>query len=303
MYPTLTYIGNFAITSFGFSIALALLAGLFIIWRLAIVYELDKEKILDLFLITTALGLIGARALFILEHLANFQNISQIFLINRYPGFNFWGGFIFGTLTLCLFSKRFKLSFWQLADMAIIGLVIGLAIGSLGCLLGSCQYGYPSKLPIAVTQIGLVDKRFPIQLIAASTYLFVFLQLWKGSLKFHFIGQLATKGLIWIGLISLLIDFFRADSTKLIFFLSSNQMYSLGLILLSLICFYRLSKRSITKDLRLIPQSLTDSRTRLKVLVVFRRTWYNFFDGLFSLFLNAGKTLSKINVKPTPKKF
>src|SRR5258708_17707733 len=177
MQPVLLTLGGQPISSFGLFLLLSFLASSYFIWRVVRAYELDEERAIDLLLLTFSGGLIGARVYFVLLHLNQFDTLSKIVLINRYPGLSFWGGFLVGFLVLKFFAARFKLAFWQLADFALIGLLIGLSISSLGCLLGSCQYGLPSNLPFAVTQVGLIGKRFPLQIIEALVYLVIFYYL------------------------------------------------------------------------------------------------------------------------------
>ncbi len=304
MYPTLLSIGNFAITTFGTFLLLAFFAALFIIWRLARVYDFDREKILDLFLITTIFSLIGSRIVFVLENLSLFHSFSNILALNRYPGLSFWGGFAFGLIIILVTVRKLKLQFWQVGDIAIVGLMLGLSLGSLGCLLSSCQSGYQSNFILAVNQIGLIGSRFPIQAIEAIIYAFLAWYFWGASLRFHFVGKIATFGLFMLGLVNFVVNFYRSDSVTSYYSLKLNQWIALAVLVIGLFFYLRLSRRSLFKDFRFLLAVIFKNKTRQLALLHLRQTCYNLIVHARLSFSSARRGLiKKINVRPTPKKF
>jgi len=165
MLPVLFSIGPITVSSFGFFLSLAFLFATFLLWRLAHGWDLNEEKILDLIILSFFGGLIGARIFFIMLNFNLFSfDLGKMLLVTKYPGLNFWGGFLGGWLTLNFFTRRFKMDFWQVADLAAIGLLGGLILGDLGCFLGGCSFGVPSNSFFAVPMVGVIGKRFPVQL-------------------------------------------------------------------------------------------------------------------------------------------
>src|SRR3990167_9200013 len=155
MFPVLFSIGSFAVSSFGFFLALAFLVGLFLVWRQARAWDFDEEKIIDLTLLTSLGALIGSRIYFVLINFNFFTaDFYRVILITKYPGFSFWGAFLGGWLTLYFFSRRFKMDFWQVADIAAIGFLGAQIFGNLGCLLGGCGVGIPSEF-LGVKMVGV----------------------------------------------------------------------------------------------------------------------------------------------------
>lgn len=299
MLPVLASFGPITVTSFGVFTVAAFLASLYIIWRLAIIYDFDKEKILDLFLLTSLTGLIGARLSFVLVHLPEFRSVVDMISIIRFPGFYFWGGFYASIIFLILVLRRSQTSFWQVTDIAVVGLVAALSIGSLGCLLSSCQYGYPSNLLISVSQSGLIESRFPIQIFMASFFLIAYFFLWRQSLKFHLTGVITAKALIWLSIIIFLTDFFRADlSHHILYFLSISQLIAAITFLLGLTSFCLITKTSPGTLIFRFAKIFTNPRRRQK-------TFDNLTDNLTEIPTQLTRTQHKLfrrfNIRRTPK--
>ncbi|TSC64167.1 MAG: phosphatidylglycerol:prolipoprotein diacylglycerol transferase [Microgenomates group bacterium Gr01-1014_93] len=133
MLPVLFSIGPIPVSSFGLFLSLGFIYGSFLVWRLARAWELNEEKVLDLIILTFFGGLLGARIFFVTLNFDFFkEDLFKILLITKYPGINFWGGFLGGWLTLFIFAKRLKFNFLQVADIAAIGFTGALILGDIG---------------------------------------------------------------------------------------------------------------------------------------------------------------------------
>lgn len=299
--PVMLTIGKQSISSFGLFLLLAFFMGSFIIWRLIRIYELDEEKTVDLILLTSIGGLILARVYFVLFHLTDFNTWDKILLINKYPGLSFWGAVLGALLTLRFFTYKMKINFYQAADIGIIGVFSGLVLSSFGCLLGSCEYGQVSNLPIAVTQIGLIGARFPLQIISAVIFLLCALYLWRQSVKFHFNGQILTKGLILLGFFKFVLEFYRGDSQKIFLGIPLGTVWSLILVVLGVKIYYQQAKKSFLVDLKYALSLLYMSQRRKNFVSKLARSWYNFRVNLHFFLTRKSKGVFKtFNVKTTP---
>lgn len=272
MFPVLFSIGKFAVSSYGVFLALGFLLGIFLVWRLGRAWDLDEEKTLDLTLLTFLGGLIGARAYFILDHLQEFANsLQDIVLINKAPGLSFWGGVLGGWLTLFFLAKRFRMNFWQLADIASVGLLGGLIMSDLGCFFGGCSVGAPSKYFFAVTMVGSIGRRWPIQVAEALLLTLSLLKIWSMATHFHQRGKIASLSFILIGIIKLILEPFRRDH--------SGILFSIAFILLGMTIFYRITKQNPIINLKNSLQSIgaffTDPKSRKLALQNFGKSWYN----------------------------
>ena len=262
------------------------------IWRLARAWDLKEEKILDLTLITFLGGFLGARVYFILENFTLFGfNILKWLLIHTYPGFSFWGALLGGYLTLYFFSRRFKINFWQAADIASVGLLGGLIFASLGCFLSGCSLGIPSKLFFAISFVGAVGKRIPVQLIEAALLFLSAVRIWKFATHFHIQGSVLAISLILIGALNLSLEPLR-DVQKGIFL-------NVILMILGTTVFYKVTKRKILSDLKaflnFLLRFIKDPNVRKTFIIHLRKSWYNYRVGINWKFRNLAKFLRKSN--------
>lgn len=311
MYPILLTIGILPISSFGLFLLFSLILSSFIIWRISRVYEFDEEMVLDLILLTFVGGFLFSRFYFVVSNLNQFNDPWKILLINRYPGLSFWGGLFGGFITLKLFSRKFKIPFWELVDFAMVGLFLGISVASIGCLLGSCEYGLPSSSFFSVAQVGIIGRRFPIQIVESFIFFLTFFYLWRAVLRFHFTGKVAAVGLVLLGFYKFILEFYRGDR-QVISLNRFNLHYDIWLSLIwSFLCisfgikiFYKQSKRSFKADLGFI-LSIPINGHRRKLAISRVKKWcYNSkvnFKHQVSRWTK--KAFKKINVKANPDQF
>lgn len=304
MLPILFSAGSIPVSSFGFFLGLGFLAAVFVSWRLAKAYDLDESKILDLALLTFFGGLIFARAYFVFLNFNYFNRFFDVFLINLYPGLSLWGGLIGGVISLKLLTLRAKLNFWQIIDLASVGLIIGLVFGSFGCFLGGCGYGGVSSLPFAVSVVGLIGKRFPIPFFESLIFLIFYLWLWKAATRFHFNGKIISSALIFLGIEKFFAEGFRGNGWN-------EQIAPSIVFIIGLLIYYNRSKRSLTQDISSVISSLTVAKKRTLLLQRSAKYWYNIKIGwkiklnktINNLQLLPVKLKKKLNVKSTPRNY
>lgn len=303
MLPILFHLGPLSISAFGFFLAISLLLASFLVWRVSKVYDLNEEKIIDLILLTFLVSLVGARIINVLFNFTKFNSLEKVVLINRYPGLSFWGGLVFGLFGLYLLTKKNKLNFWLVADIASVATVFGLIFGSFGCLLAGCQYGVLSSSSLAVDQLGIVGKRYPVQVLFSLAFFLAFLILWRMCLKFHFAGKVLAFTLIILGLIKLGLSGLRGD-TMMIYGINLEQVLSLLCLISGVVFYYRLGPKTLTGDLALFAKVLLNSHKRQIALLKFYKYCYN-LNVNFRVFVlkSKAKIFKSINVKSNPTKF
>ena len=152
MHPRLVEIPlvNLTIWCFGPMMALGFLIGLALANRLARRARLDQAVIMNVTLYSLVIGVIGARAFFVIHHFDLFRgDLAAIFAVWR-GGLEFVGGVIPVIVFLFFYMKRHNLPFRRYLDILAIGLMMGLAFGRMGCFLNGCCFGKPANLPWAI---------------------------------------------------------------------------------------------------------------------------------------------------------
>ncbi len=293
MFPVLFSIGHYSLSSFGVFLALGFLVSIFLVWRLGRAWDLDEERTLDLTLLTFLGGLFGARIYFAIEHLQAFSSPLNLILINKVPGLSFWGGILGGWLTLYFLARVKRLNFWQLADIASVGLLGGLLLSDIGCFLGGCDVGSPSRAFIAVTMVGSIGKRWPIQIAEALLLTVSLANIWSQATHFHQRGKIVSLAFIYMGVIRLALEPFRQDHSGLTF--------AGVFILLGFTIFYRVTKQNPVAHLQVLRLFLvrifTDPKARKDIVQTLSKTWYNKKTAIGWKLRNLKKLLRRSNVK------
>ncbi|MBS4021663.1 MAG: prolipoprotein diacylglyceryl transferase [Dethiobacter sp.] len=235
-------IGGFSLHLFGLMVALGFLAGTYAAFRGAEKKGYDKEKVADLLLYMLIGGVIGARVLYVVQNLGYFLPNPLSILSIHQGGLSFHGAFFGGAAVVFYYTRKHRLSFLELADILAPGLVIGYAIGRIGCDI----YGNVTNVPWAVTVEGI--KRHPVQLYSALAAYIIFVLLVERSKKQHFNGEIFLLFVASYSVYRFFIEFFRTASTNLIF--SPAQYLSIitaaaGLLLLFLYKKYMPKQRGV----------------------------------------------------------
>ena len=115
---------GFPIAFYGMIIGCGMLAGLFLAQSDAKRRGQDPELYLDFALYAIIFAIIGARAYYVLfEWDAYKDNLLQILNL-RAGGLAIYGGVIAAVLTLIIFTRVRKQSFFSMADTGVLGLVL-----------------------------------------------------------------------------------------------------------------------------------------------------------------------------------
>jgi phosphatidylglycerol:prolipoprotein diacylglycerol transferase len=151
VHPILFKLGPFTLRSYGVMVALGVLVAMF--WtRLEFRRRnLPNDLLYDLVLASLALGVVGARLMYVALNWQSYStNLVAIPMIWADGGVSFHGAVAGGILAGLWLSRRYKISFWRIADAVAPGLALGHAIGRVGCFLNGCCYGLPTTMPWGV---------------------------------------------------------------------------------------------------------------------------------------------------------
>lgn len=247
MWPVLFRIGNFGIRTYGVVLVGAFFVCLWLAKIEARRVNLSKKTIDHLANYLLLGGLLGARVYYALFYDPYYYFTKPWTLLFIWEGgLAIHGAIIGGILALYIFSRKWQINFFSLADLLAPIVLLGQAIGRLGCFLNGCCYGYPTTKPwgvifpqdsFAYYQFGY-QALHPTQLYELGLDLLGFVFLWLSRRKVAFRGQLFSLYLISYGLIRFVVSFFRADSLYLWgTSLKMAHLLSIALVLAGVIIF------------------------------------------------------------------
>ena len=142
-------IGDQAVTSFGAMLFLALLVGGAYFARRLAALGVQRAVAWDLAVVAAVGGLLGAKLMFALENLPTVADAPAAVLTAR-SGLSWFGG-LTGAAALVLWRARaLRIDAWELGAAATPPVLLGYAIGRIGCFLVGDDYGIPTALPWGV---------------------------------------------------------------------------------------------------------------------------------------------------------
>lgn len=216
MYPYFTIFGE-EFPAYGIMMITGAFLAIFLACWFAPKKNLERLDVLLTAIFGFVLGILGAKALFILGEIPDY--ISHIkahgfefsWLWNEImtSGLVFYGGLIGGILGGWIYVKMFRLDFWELADHMLPFLPLAHGFGRLGCTFAGCCFGIEIDPPLGV--------HFPNSLAGANPNLtYAPTQLWEAV----FCITILFPVLIWfssrkqkpgapVGLYALLYGIFR----------------------------------------------------------------------------------------------
>lgn len=220
MHPVLFEVGSVSVYSYGFMIAIGIVAG---VWYMAVegrrTANLSFDQANTLFLLIFLAAVIGGKVFLFFESPARYaDDPSALF---RGAGFVFYGSFLFAVPVMLWFFKRNNLNTLVMLDVMAITTCLVHMGGRIGCFLAGCCYGKPTGFFAGVT---FTDARcaadpkgvplHPTQLYEAGFIFLVMLFLLAMRRRKHFDGQLFLLYLICYAVGRFFIEYFRGDDQR-----------------------------------------------------------------------------------------
>jgi prolipoprotein diacylglyceryl transferase len=137
------------IYAYGVMLGTSLIVGWFLAMRLAKQDGIPQQDAGTIYMWTAVWSIVGARALYVVTNLSDFDSVTQMFMVNR-GGLVAYGGMIGGFLATCYGCRKRKIPLLRWADVAAPSVVLGTAITRIGCFLFGCDFGARSDLPWAI---------------------------------------------------------------------------------------------------------------------------------------------------------
>jgi len=219
MFPILLQTDWLVIPTFSFMLMVASLAATFYSYFQAPKKGLSQTIVLDMGIIGTIAGILGARIFHVLVEAPAYywEHPSYIYQIQR-GGVVSYGGLILIGISLFVYLKIKKVNPYQYLDLMALGFPIVVFFVRIGCLGAGCCYGKPTDFFFhLIFHSGSAGQQyFGIPLHATQVYdmlnavfLFFLMRFIDARKKFH--GQVVWSFLIGYGVIRGVIEFLRGD--------------------------------------------------------------------------------------------
>lgn len=220
MHPILFEAGSVAVYSYGFMIALGIVAGmawLVVEGRREAGLTFDQANALFLYIFLAAV--IGGKLFLLFEDPARYIYNPQHLLTGR--GFVFYGSFLLAVPTMLWFFRKRNLPSYRMLDVMAITTCLVHMFGRAGCFLAGCCYGKPTTSAWGVTFTDpdsyaepLHTPLFPTQLSEAVYIGLVIglLLLVKSQRRFY--GQLFFTYLILYAVGRFVLEYYRGDAAR-----------------------------------------------------------------------------------------
>ena len=279
MYPVLFSYKGLQISSYGLMLVVAFLTCNYLLRRDLIKKNKNPDIADDIIFRAAIGGVLGAKIYYLLENINNgiaAENIKGFLSIfkgiltldfstialgiqNFGSGMVFLGGLIGGMISVSLYLKKNNIPWLEGADWVAPYLILGHAIGRLGCfLVGDCygttcnlpwavsfpnglppttfesfQYNYPSVFNTehfqAAYSAGDIIYVHPTQLYEFCTGILIFSYLIYIRKKEHYSGLIMFEYLFLAGLARFLVEFIRLNPGYILG-LSGAQIISAGMM-------------------------------------------------------------------------
>ena len=231
-----TLFGKLEVRWYGIIITLGIIAAVaYVIFRGKKSEHVVSDDIIDIALLTVILGVIGARAYYVLTTLDQYKTFGEAIAIWN-GGLGIYGGIIGGCLGIVIMCLIKKISWRKLFDMAAPGVMIAQAMGRWGNFFNGEAYGYAigdttrffffnkelvltsgegtifNTLRMGLNQYGFTTFYHPTFLYESVWNIlgFVVANLIYKHKRFH--GQIALFYFTWYGFGRMFIEGFRTDS-------------------------------------------------------------------------------------------
>jgi len=148
MHPVLFYLGNYPLRSFGLLMAVGVLLGSYLAYRRSA--ELFGDKVFDFCFWAVLAGLLGSRLWEVVFTWQDYRANPLSILAIWQGGLSIQGGILGGVIAGYVWTRKEKIPFWTFADLVVPGLLLGQALGRVGCFMAGDDFGVPTAAWVGV---------------------------------------------------------------------------------------------------------------------------------------------------------
>ena len=239
MDPNVGEVFGLPITWHGVFTAIGIVAGVWLAVRMASTerVNIDPDTAYTVGMVVVFSGLIGARALYVIENWGspNIDSFVDIFRITE-GGISIYGASLGGAIGGWAYGLKARLPAAAGADAAVFGMLIGLAIGRIGDIINGEHFAKTTDLPWAVSYSHPNSPAFfreamhpavAYEMIGDLAILGVIALMWRFNPKS---GVIFVSALMMYAVMRFFVSFLRLDSEYPLLGLNTPQLVSLGVI-------------------------------------------------------------------------
>lgn len=250
-------IGGFSFAFYGLIIGIGMVCGVLMAQSDAKRRGQDPEMYLDFAMYGIVFAILGARIYYVVFQWGYYKDHLTEIINLRKGGLAIYGGIIAAVITLIVFTKKRKISFFSMADSAVLGLVTGQIIGRWGNFVNCEAFGgytdclFAMRIKRSIVNANMISQELIDNLIVENgiEYIqvhptFLYESLWNlGVLLFmlwyrkrkKFDGEMMLIYFAGYGIGRTWIEGLRTDSLLVPGTgLAVSQMLSIGLAVISL---------------------------------------------------------------------
>lgn len=247
-------IGPFAIHWYGLFVVSGIIAALLIILQLAKSKGIKPDEVFDLGFYVIIAGIVGARIYSVfLDFPYYVSNPGQIIAVWN-GGLAIHGAIIGGAAALIYYVYKKRQSFWQWADLIVVGLPLGQTFGRWGNYFNQEIFGTSTTLPWGIPiELGFRPEQFASFQYFHPTFLyesilnlinfFILLFIFKKA-KVQ-TGTVALIYLITYSIIRIAMEFLRTDTVPVFFGLRVTMIVSIVMLIIGVIFLFKPRKDDI----------------------------------------------------------
>lgn len=220
MHPILFTIGSLQVHVWGLMVALGVFAGLWLAMKLARGSEFTGDILQEYILYGIFVGLLGARIWEVAFSWGAYSDNPIQALMLWEGGLSIQGAVVANVVFSWWYFKRKKLSFRRFIDITTPGLILGQAIGRIGCFFNGDAYGKPTEAWYGmIYQPGTpaynvwgTTPLVPAELLESGMDIIILVILLRLFRKKQFDGQVALAYFILYSIARFGLEFLRTDS-------------------------------------------------------------------------------------------
>ncbi len=225
MHPIICTIGPFSVYSYGFMLVVAFSLSSWLARQEAKRQRVNPETIFNFLFEVFIFGVIGARIFYVIENMGYYsKNLLEIIML-QYGGLSWFGGLIMGAVSGIIYLRKKRLGVYSILDLVSPFVVLGQALGRIGCLLNGCCFGKVSSYGIYFEVHKLV--LLPTQIYSAVILLIIFIVLRLLQNKTRPAGMIFFTYLFLYSIKRFFIEFWRADNPVILSGLTLFQILSI----------------------------------------------------------------------------